>query len=98
MRAKYSATEYDVWYGIVEDWGDSYPQAKDGISTVTAYQPSRLLAGYRGDTGSALVGVGELTSARVSRILTAAATIFSATGTATPDTVTSRRTSLCSKC
>ena len=72
MRAKYSATEYDVWYGIVEDWGDSYPQAKDGIATVTAYQPSRLLAGYRGDTGSALVGVGELTSARVSRILTAA--------------------------
>lgn len=66
-----TGTEYDVWYGIIQDWGDSYPQAKDGVATVSAVQPSALLAAYRGAAGSSVMGDGELSSARVSRVLTA---------------------------
>lgn len=69
-RERFNSVEYDVWYGIIEDWGDAYPQAKDGIATVRAYQPSKLLAAWRTTPLTTAVGEGELSSARVSRILT----------------------------
>ena len=74
-RERFAGTEYDVWYGIVEDWGDSYPQARDGIATVSAVQPSALLARYKPGAVAPL-GTGEVASARISRILTAAAWSF----------------------
>lgn len=78
FKARYSATDYDVWYGIVDDWGDSYPQARDGIATVSATQPSRLLAENR-STSFAEVGADELSGSRVSRVLTAAGWPLSST-------------------
>lgn len=71
LKMKYGATTYSTWYGIIEGWGDSYPQAKDGLAVVTAKQSSTLLARDRGAAGSPIVGVGEFAGARVSRILTA---------------------------
>lgn len=68
-RERYDGATYDVWYGIVEDWGDSYPQAKDGIATVRAYQPTKLLAAWRRSPLTTAVGTGETASSRVSRVL-----------------------------
>jgi hypothetical protein len=72
LRARYNSVIYDVWYGLVRNWGDSYPQAKDGIATVEAVQPSVLLSSYRGPANATPVGDDELSGARVSRVLTAA--------------------------
>lgn len=71
LKVKYSGTTYSVWYGIIEDWGDSYPQARDGLAVVSAVQSSALLARSRNVAGSSVVGVGEFAGPRVSRILTA---------------------------
>jgi hypothetical protein len=71
LKAKYGATTYDVWYGVIEDWGDASPQARDGLATITAVQSSALLARSRGAAGSPVVGAGEFAGERVSRVLTA---------------------------
>ena len=71
-RERFASVVYDVWYGIIEDWGDQYPQARDGIATVSAYQPTALLARFYQEPRTP-VGEGEAAGARIGRILTAAA-------------------------
>lgn len=71
FRTRYGGDEFDVWYGIVKDWGDAYPQAKDGIATIAASQPTYLLSSWEGPASIVEVGEGELTGERINRVLTA---------------------------
>lgn len=63
---------YTLWYGLIEDWGDRYPQAKDGIATITTVQPTALLSQASTQELESAVGHGELAGQRVARVLTAA--------------------------
>ena len=71
LKATYNAVTYNVWYGVVDDWGDSFPDFRDHLAVVTCSQPSQRLADAR-TSDSTPVGANELTGARVSRALTSA--------------------------
>ena len=70
IMARYGGVVYNVWMGIIDDWGDTYPAAKDGYATITAWQPSVLLSNYDVPPGGATAGADELTSDRIDRVLT----------------------------
>jgi hypothetical protein len=72
ITAIYSAVGYSVWTGTVEDWGCELPSATatDAVAVVPLRQTSGRLADDK-RAATAEVGASELTSARVSRVLTA---------------------------
>lgn len=79
-------TNHAVWYGVIDDWGDSYPQAKDGIATISAVQSTATLAGKSIAPGGTVYAAGETTQARLASLRAVSGWSFGATddtGTAT---------------
>jgi hypothetical protein len=65
-------TSASQWYGLIDDWGDSYPEAKDGIATITAVQPSAALASKTFLAGAQMYPAGQNTHTRINLLLAAA--------------------------
>lgn len=72
VRATWASVTYDLFYGFASSWRDTFGrEGLDPTVSVTLADPLSILAAWNGDP-VAPVGEGELSGARVSRILTAA--------------------------
>jgi len=72
VRATWASVTYPLWRGYVASWQDVWDrEGRDTRSVISCVGPASLLARWDG-APVAPVGAGELSGARVSRILTAA--------------------------
>ena len=72
VRATWNSVTYGLWRGYVASWQDVWDrEGRDTRSVISCVGPASLLARWDG-TPVTPVGAGELSGARVSRILTAA--------------------------
>lgn len=70
LTATWASVDYQLFYGQAEDWQDEYPEmGYDAVTVLTCVDPLALLASNDRVAGS-LVGEGELSGARINRILT----------------------------
>lgn len=83
VRATWSSTTHALWRGYVSSWKDVFDrEGRDTRSVISCVGPSSILARWDGPP-VAPVGAGELSGARVSRILTAASAVPFGTSIAT---------------
>ena len=72
LYATYSAADYNIFCGIVEDWNDEFPsQGYDAVTVLTVVDHLASVSAWNGDPVAA-VGDNEKSGDRVGRILDAA--------------------------
>jgi hypothetical protein len=69
IRAAYQGVTYELWRGFVDAWDITYPSPDSGEVTVTATDAQKVIASHSRVALGAPVGTGELSGARVHRIL-----------------------------
>jgi len=73
VRATWNSITYNLWRGYVSSWQDVWDaNGLDTKSVISCAGPASLLARWNGGPVDPVVGDGEASGARVSRILTAA--------------------------
>jgi len=72
LEATWNSVTYNLFCGLVEDWQDEFPDSGyDAVTVLTALDPLTTLATWNGSPLVSVVGNGERTGARISRILDA---------------------------
>ncbi len=69
VAATYAGTRYPLFYGYVDRWAPEYSEPGTGICTVTVSDGFKQLANYDPSALASPVGAGELSGARIHRIL-----------------------------
>lgn len=68
VQATHSGIEFDLYYGFTDDWSPVYQYPEGGRSKVTATDAFKIFTANN-PTEQTAIGAGELTGARVARIL-----------------------------
>lgn len=71
ISGTWGGTTYWRWQGFIDEWVCQYPGFYDAVTTVRATDAFKVLAKFVPSGPSAAVGTGELSGARVHRILDA---------------------------
>ena len=69
IAATYAGTRFPLFAGFVDEWSPDYSEPGQGACTVTVSDGFKILAGYDPPGLASAVGAGELSGARINRIL-----------------------------
>lgn len=69
ISATYAGTRYALFAGFVDEWAPDYSEPSQGTCTVTVSDGFKVLAGYDPPALGSAVGAGELSGARINRVL-----------------------------